>query len=310
MRFVWGIFAAVVFNSASVADDGAIVRAAKSFLTPQKFPATFSDASFVERMDVLAQGYEPWESEYDSSGRCIRGCAYYGMTIEEELAYLQKQTDLAIKDMQDSGHLPMVPQQTDGNISNGLPQKPLAPIQKNTDAKTDNIKIAFPQPVYDKPQKKTGEKSEKKVKKESCTPRHPAIAPGQTKPMGEPVVGRPPITSPYGERIHPVTGVKHPHKAVDFGVPRGTNVFTTASGVVTNVWTDDTAGRAIKIQHDFGYETLYLHLDEQLVRVGDKVDAGCLIGKSGNTGRTTGPHLHYAIKYRGIYINPDSSIGR
>ncbi|MBE6458178.1 MAG: hypothetical protein E7011_05245 [Alphaproteobacteria bacterium] len=297
MRFVWGIFAAVVFNSASVADDGAIVRAAKSFLTPQKFPATFSDASFVERMDVLAQGYEPWESEYDSSGRCIRGCAYYGMTIEEELAYLQNQTDLAIKDMQDSGYLPKIPQQAVKAVSDNQQSKePVVAKQKNT------IKIAFPQT--------DDVKSDKRVENQTCVPRQQAIASGQLRPVGEPVVGRPPITSPYGRRVHPVTGVEHTHKAVDFGVPPGTNVFTTASGVVTNVWTDDTAGRAIKIQHEAGYETLYLHLDEQLVRVGDRVDAGCLIGKSGNTGRTTGPHLHYAIKYRGVYINPHSLIGR
>lgn len=78
---------------ASQASD--IARATNSFLTAQSFPKTFQDLSFVQRVQVIQEGYEPWESEYDSSGKCISGCAYSGITIEDEMDNLNRQTQYA-----------------------------------------------------------------------------------------------------------------------------------------------------------------------------------------------------------------------
>lgn len=143
-----------------------------------------------------------------------------------------------------------------------------------------------------------------------CIPRKYDIPAGQTEPVGEPLMGTPQITSSYGFRKHPITGEQNGHKGIDFYTPIGTSVFSTASGTVAAVWNDDTCGNGIKILHSNGYETIYCHLSKQLVAVGDKVSAGCEIAKTGNTGMSSGPHLHYSIKYNGNYTDPKNWIGR
>ena len=96
MRLV--VFFVAIFLSSAVyaGPDGAIVRAAKSLLTVQNYPKTFDDLSFVNRMAVLADGYIPWEGEYDNNGRCIKGCAFKGMTIEDELKRAEQNTQQAV----------------------------------------------------------------------------------------------------------------------------------------------------------------------------------------------------------------------
>ena len=304
MRVWIGVLWFIWCGCAVAGPTGAIMRATKSFLTPQKFPSTIQDTSFVQRTQVLAQGYEAWESEYDSSGRCISGCAYPGMTLEEEVAYLQRQTDLAIQQLKDSGEWPW-------------PEDDKKPVvnadKKPQEKKQDNFVILAPSVQWEKTPQPGSSSVKPGIKKNenisnSCSPRQETISEGQNKPFGEPLNGKPVITSPYGVRVHPITGNRHNHKAVDFGVPRGTDVFTTASGVVARVWTDDICGRGIRIRHSDGYETVYCHLDTQLVQVGQQVEAGCLIGKSGSTGQSTGPHLHYAILCNGAAQNPQKYI--
>lgn len=307
MRYVGAVVCCCCIISGAVAGpDGAMVRSAKSFLTPQKFPSTVNDLSFVERVDNLAAGYEPWESEYDSSGRCVRGCAYVGMNIEDELKMMQHQTNKVVADLQSAGYLSGG---AGANVSqpSGAPVKPTQPIQP----------VVMPnKPTQNESGTGGGNGPSASgvvgniVESVSCSPRNPDVPVGQVIPLGEPVQGRPAITSPYGRRRHPKTGNMHNHGGVDLGVPRGTTVFATANGRVSNVWTDDTCGRGIKIAHDDGFETLFCHLDVQQVRVGDNVSAGCVIGKSGNTGRSTGPHLHYEIRQDGIKINPVPLMGR
>ena len=104
------------------------------------------------------------------------------------------------------------------------------------------------------------------------------------------------ISSPFNlKRHHPVTGRISPHKGTDFAMPTGTPVAAPASGRVELVGHHPAAGRYIVIRHDNGYKTRYLHLSKPTVRRGDRVEMGERIALSGNTGRSTGPHLHYEV---------------
>lgn len=112
------------------------------------------------------------------------------------------------------------------------------------------------------------------------------------------------LTSGYGWRKDPFTGVRKPHHGVDFGAPRGTTVYATADGVVTMVKRIDTFGKIIRIDHGYGYETVYGHLQSFNVRLRQKVKRGDLIGTVGNTGRSTAPHLHYEVRVNKEPVNP------
>ncbi len=112
------------------------------------------------------------------------------------------------------------------------------------------------------------------------------------------------ISSPFNlKRRHPITGRISPHKGTDFAMPSGTPVLAPADGRVTKVVTHPLAGKYIVITHDNGYQTRYLHLSKQEVRPGERVSMGQEIAKSGNTGRSTGPHLHYEIITNGSQVN-------
>ncbi len=273
---------------------------AASLLTAQKFPNTFKDLSFTNRMAILAEGYEPWETEYDENGRCISNCAYAGITIDDEIDKSRKNTAAAVQTLQDMGY-------TLPNVTTGTPSSvvmvPTPPI--DVAQPTQNFPPTIPQEptliVAPAPTPTTPQ----------CTPHNPAIDANQTVPLGEPVLGRPKITSAYGVRTHPATGQRHSfHHGVDLAVPKGTTVFSPANGTVASVWTDKTCGNGLKIRHSDGYETVYCHLSATLAQAGDNVMAGCAVAKTGNTGRSTGPHLHYGIKYNGESVDPAKFMGR
>ncbi|RPE85804.1 murein DD-endopeptidase MepM/ murein hydrolase activator NlpD [Vespertiliibacter pulmonis] len=116
----------------------------------------------------------------------------------------------------------------------------------------------------------------------------------------------PRISSPFNpRRRHPVTGRIAPHKGVDLGVQSGTPVIAPADGVVEHVaYQANGAGRYIKVRHGGQYTTVYMHLSRALVRVGQSVKKGERIAISGNTGRSTGPHLHYEFHINGQPVNP------
>ncbi|MEO1639850.1 MAG: M23 family metallopeptidase [Pseudomonadota bacterium] len=94
------------------------------------------------------------------------------------------------------------------------------------------------------------------------------------------------------------------HAGTDFAAPIGTPIYATADGVVTHAGWSSGYGRLIKIQHEFGIETRYAHLNAMDVRVGERVSRGERIGAMGNSGRSTGPHLHYEVRVNGTPVNP------
>jgi hypothetical protein len=104
--------------------------------------------------------------------------------------------------------------------------------------------------------------------------------------------------------VHPILGTPAWHHGQDFSTPIGTEVFATGAGIVTFVGWDDGLGNYISINHDYGYESLYGHLSEFKINKGDIVNRGDLIGLTGSTGWSTGPHLHYQINLYGKFQNP------
>ncbi len=113
-------------------------------------------------------------------------------------------------------------------------------------------------------------------------------------------------TSGYGYRIHPITKKRKFHRGLDMKANMKTPVFVTADGIVSYVQSKNIGsfGRVIKVQHNFGFETTYAHLNKTNVKIGDIVKKGQLIALSGNSGRSSGPHLHYEVKYASKVLNP------
>ena len=112
------------------------------------------------------------------------------------------------------------------------------------------------------------------------------------------------ITSPYGTRMHPIFGASKFHNGIDLAA-NYENVYSVLDGIVTETgWDNKGGGNYIKIKHFNRFETAYLHLSEIYYRVGEFVKAGFIIAKSGNSGNSTGPHLHFSVKEFGQSINP------
>lgn len=113
------------------------------------------------------------------------------------------------------------------------------------------------------------------------------------------------ITSDYGFRLHPVFYYPEKHKGVDMACSEENPVCATYSGIVSDVGEKRGNGIFVKLNHNNGFSSAYLHLQSYCVKKGQKVSTGQQIGKSGNTGTSTGPHLHFALKKDGRYINPN-----
>lgn len=126
------------------------------------------------------------------------------------------------------------------------------------------------------------------------------------KPDLKPVDGR--ITSGFGLRIDPVTSRRSVHKGLDIANARGTEIYASGSGVVTYSGYNGSYGKTIIISHGYGYKTVYAHNNKNTVKVGDQVEKGQVIGEVGNTGKSTGPHVHFEIHYEGKQIDPATVI--
>lgn len=112
-------------------------------------------------------------------------------------------------------------------------------------------------------------------------------------------------SSNYGYRLDPITGHSEFHTGVDIVAGIGTKVMAAAGGVVSYSGTMPEYGNVVDVDHDNGLTSRYAHLSKRLVKAGDVVMKGQLIALVGNTGRTTGPHLHFEVREKGIPLNPN-----
>jgi murein DD-endopeptidase MepM/ murein hydrolase activator NlpD len=125
--------------------------------------------------------------------------------------------------------------------------------------------------------------------------------------MSYPVNSR--ITSPYGNRMHPVDGVTALHNGIDLAGKVGDKIKAPAPGTVKSIYHNEAGGNQMTIVHDNGYTTGYAHLSKYLVKTGEKVKKGQPIAEIGNTGKVTGPHLHFTMKdSKGQLIDPETKL--
>jgi murein DD-endopeptidase MepM/ murein hydrolase activator NlpD len=129
-----------------------------------------------------------------------------------------------------------------------------------------------------------------------------AIDPPSIKPLKEEDIVK--VSSSFGDRIHPILKKRMHHNGIDFVVPLGSPVLATADGIVRTAGAKGAYGIRIEIEHDSEYTSRYAQLSEVLVEPGREVKKGDIIGYSGNSGQSTGPHLHYEVLRNGTPVNP------
>lgn len=228
-----------------------------SLLKPTFFPKTVDDLSFVDRLRLRQEGYVPFEIVYDKEGNCVSGCAYAAPKLEDEIAAVERWNRLAKQDLVESHGFT---ESSDGEL--------VPPI--------DTVSVG--------------------TFTRSCN-QYNAKFTSRDIPYGNPLGKNTFISSCYGWRI--INNKLNFHQAIDFIAEIGTDVYAPADGTVIRVLNandGNNCGNGIVLKHRSGYSSVYCHLSQILVKVNDQVETGCLIAKTGNTGRTTGPHLHYAIK--------------
>ncbi len=131
------------------------------------------------------------------------------------------------------------------------------------------------------------------------------ITQAQNMPSLHPIGDNTRVTSHFGPAIHPITKKNRLHQGIDFAASIGTPIYATADGEVLHTLAHETGrGMHIILKHDDQYSTLYAHLSRFAVKECQKVKKGDIIGYSGNTGASTGPHLHYEVLKNGEYVDP------
>ena len=245
------------------------------FLEPTSFPTVVEDMSFVDRMMLRTAGYDQFESEYDADGNCISGCSYAEPKLEDEIAAMERWNALVRQELIDEYNYTenidgsLTPPTTPGNI---MPQPIVPPVQfPSKNGAPSNI----------------GNNANCAVRAQSFGDR--------TIPYGSPLGYVSCISSPYGVARN-LFGKTKIHYGIDLRATTGTPVYAPASGTVTVVMLGNaTCGNGIIIKHADGYSTKYCHFSTVSVTRGQQVSAGCMIGRVGNTGQSTGPHLHYNV---------------
>lgn len=135
--------------------------------------------------------------------------------------------------------------------------------------------------------------------KENMLQNLPAIQPVLNKNLKQ-------MASGYGWRIDPVYHTRRFHAGMDFAAPVGANIYATGNGQVISAGWQQGYGNCVQINHGYGYLTLYGHMSAFKVRAGQKVKRGDVIGLVGSTGKSTGPHLHYEVHFKGEIMNPQN----
>lgn len=125
----------------------------------------------------------------------------------------------------------------------------------------------------------------------------PAIQPINNKQLNQ-------LFMSYGARMHPIFKVMKDHNGLDFSAPKGTPVYATGDGIIIMAHRSTSYGKVIYIDHGHGYETRYAHLSSFIVRPGDRVKRGHIIGYVGSTGTSQSSHLHYEVLVNGKHVNP------
>jgi murein DD-endopeptidase MepM/ murein hydrolase activator NlpD len=137
----------------------------------------------------------------------------------------------------------------------------------------------------------------KAIEKDKKLDSKPGIQPVSVNDFGR-------ISDYYGWRRDPFNGSRRMHYGIDVTGPRGCPVYCTGNGTVSRAEYVRGYGLLVEIDHGYKFKTRYAHLDEISVKVGQKLNRGQVVGKLGNTGRSTGPHLHYEVRYKNKPVNP------
>lgn len=136
------------------------------------------------------------------------------------------------------------------------------------------------------------------INKEKRLAARPAIQPIALKDLVR-------FGSPFGMRFHPLLHVVRMHEGIDLTAPLGTNIYASANGrVVQAEYSLGGYGKMVKVDHGYGYQTIYAHMSKILVKPGDQVERGQVIGLVGSTGLSAAPHLHYEVHVNGKPVNP------
>ena len=116
------------------------------------------------------------------------------------------------------------------------------------------------------------------------------------------------VSSPFGYRTHPITQKKDFHEGIDFPAKEGVAVYATASGLVKYAKNNGTSGNYVLMSNSYGFKSAYGHLSSYSVKKGDFVTKGQVIGYVGNSGKSIEPHLHYEVRYKNKWLNPQSFV--
>lgn len=363
---------------------GVVASLSASMLAPVQFPKTADDLTFGQRVDLLADGYRPFDTVFDSNGVCIENCPYVGITIQDFEKQIQQtaqqvQQELAELNMQvpvdpdesiqgtvapsdKNAHAPEI-RQIDAHIANYLTNyvqresgvditnnttvqqrlNEIAVNVRNNLVNNESANVSFEwlsqimpnvqlssvtlaSSDFDGDIKDFFMGNHTQSNSESGNGHRNRLSEAQYQDLIEALRRRqnngsgsgsnPPtnVTPPSTRadiptscplRTNPVSvssemgwrsSFRRNHNGMDLRVPEGTPVYAAADGrVVIRKNNPDGYGYYLSIQHDRNYYTVYGHLSKWLVQNGDTVRAGQQIAKSGNTGRSTGPHLHFEV---------------
>ena len=253
---------------------------AAGFLRAESFPGTFQDLSFESRMAVLADGYDGFETKFEN-GVCVAGCPYRGITVPEMDALIIQNTaagNLAAQQLMNSQ--PVVDIQSNDAVVQTVYNYGTSSQSQDmiSDVGTSVAQLPQVQPTWE------------------CKYHSEIVKSNNTVPNQAPLDVNLVVTSDYGWRNAPVRGASTMHNGIDLLASSGTPVYVPASGTVIEL-PGGTCGIGVTVDHGAGWKTKYCHLSQRTVNIGERVQSGCQIGTVGNTGASTGAHLHYAIIY-------------